>query len=49
MNMKHEEVNEVPAIELAELEPLPIGQVSELTGTAGDGGGDFDNIVWGNF
>ncbi len=32
---------------LNELEPMVLARVTEVTGTAGDGGGDGDNIVWG--
>lgn len=42
-NVKNEEMR----IEIDELEPVILGQVSEITGTSAAGGGDRDNIVWG--
>lgn len=30
-----------------DLESVVLGQVSEITGDSGDGGGDRANIVWG--
>lgn len=46
--MQDLDLNE-PMPEIDELEPLPLGAVSELTGSGGPGEGDADNIVWGNF
>jgi hypothetical protein len=38
------------SLETAEvLEPVCVGRISELTGTADSGGGDRANIVWGEF
>lgn len=30
-----------------DLEPVVLGKISEITGSAASGGGDRDNIVWG--
>lgn len=34
--------------EMGELEPVVLAKVSEVTGACDWGGGDDDNIVWGN-
>jgi hypothetical protein len=41
------EVN-VEVIEVQDLEPITIGEVTELTGSGTGGHGDKNNIVWGS-
>lgn len=37
----------IDPVDERELEPMVLAQVTEVTGCAGDGGGDIENIVWG--